>query len=474
MNKLFKTLFPLTDHLYIFQLLEYDNGDLAKWFFQYPFKRQLQRKHTLVLTSKALFLLLIAFFLLLFLSFASSLTQFETVILIPLYFVMYSVFSPIFLIFANLLFSPIERYSRNKLIKLAQRKQKSLKNLKTVAIVGSFAKTSTKNMLYTLLWKDFYTVKTPKSYNTAVSIARSFVRDVKETTQIYIVEMDAYHPGEIKELCKILKPDLGIITAIGAQHLERFGSMEKLAKTQFELAQALPKDGILFLNADDEWTTALYPEYDGIKQVFFGKNEGRDVQVSDIKVLTNSTQFTLRIKNEKINIKLPLTGEHHAINFASAASIAYQLGLPLKTIQQRAEMVLPTEHRLEVKKTGHITIIDNSYNTNPTAARSSLKLLKETEGSEKIVITPGLVELGEQSDVENKLLGKEIAEVADMAIIVGEYAKDPIRSGLKEAEFPPEKTHFVKSTARALDLVYKNAKKDAVILIENDLPDQYF
>lgn len=509
MNKLFKLLFPLTDHLYIFQLLEYDNGDFIKWFFKYPFKRQLQRKHTLVLTSKALFLLLISFGLLIFISFASSLTQFETVILIPLYFVMYSVFSPIFLVFANLLFSPFERYSRNKLIKTVQRKQRSLKNLTTVAIVGSFAKTSTKNMLYTLLWKDFYIVKTPKSYNTAVSIARSFLRDVKETTQIFIVEMDAYHPGEIKQLCSILKPDLGIITAIGAQHLERFGSMERLAKTQFELAEALTsrssflrkqesvkpegaeskttdshfhgndgikgqKEPVLFLNADDEWTNALYPEYDGIKQVFFGKNEGRDVQVTDIKVLTNSTTFTLRIKNEKMPIELPLTGEHQALNFAAAAAIAYQLGLPLKQIQERAALILPTEHRLEVKKAGHLTIIDNSYNTNPTAARSSLKLLKNTTGSEKIIITPGLVELGEQSDVENKLLGKEIAEVADMAIIVGEYAKDPLKEGLKEAGFPDEKMHFIKSTARALDMVYKNAKKDAVILIENDLPDQYF
>lgn len=474
MNTLFKLLFPLTDHLYIFQLLEYDNGDFVKWFFKYPFKRHLQRKHTLVLTSKALFLLIISFCLLLFISFASSLTQFETVILIPIYFVLYSVFSPFFLIFANVLFSPLEAYSRNKLIKSAQNKQRKLKDLKTVAIVGSFAKTSTKNMLYTLLWKDFYTVKTPKSYNTAVSIARSFLRDVKETTQIYIVEMDAYHPGEIKQLCQILKPDLGVITAIGAQHLERFGSMEKLAKTQFELADTLPKDGILFLNADDEWTNALYPAYDGIKQVFFGMNEGRDVQATDIKVLSNTTEFALRLKNEKIKIILPLTGEHHALNFASAAAMAYHLGLPLKQIQERASLILPTEHRLEVKKAGHLTIIDNSYNTNPTAARSSLKLLKETKGSEKIVITPGLVELGEQSEVENKLLGKEIAEVVDMAIIVGEYAKDAIRSGLKEAEFPSEKTHFVKSTARALDMVYKNAKKDAVILIENDLPDQYF
>lgn len=498
MTKLFNKLFPIIDHLYIYQLLEYDTGDFIKWFFKYPFKRQLQRKHRLVWTSKAKLLFLASCCLIFFFSFTSSLTQFKTILLFPIFYILYSIFSPFFLVFANVLFLPLEAYSKNKLIKAVQKKQRKLKDLKVVAIVGSFAKTSTKNMLYTLLWKDFYTVKTPKSYNTEVSVARSFLRDVKETTEIFIVEMDAYHPGEIKQLCSIIKPNLGIITAIGAQHLERFGSMETLAKTQFELAEVLTTlphpnpllttivevqgegikskqiESVLFLNADDEWSNQLYPEYDGIKQVFFGVKEGRDVQATNIKVNADGTEFDLRLKNQDLRIKLPLAGEHHALNFAAAAGIAYQLGLPLKTIQERASLVLPTEHRLEVKKAGHITIIDNSYNTNPTAARASLKLLKDTAGSQKIVITPGLVELGEQSEVENKLLGQEIAKVADLVIVVGDFARDWIKQGLVQAEYPVDKTHFLASTAKALDFVYANAQKDAVILIENDLPDQYF
>ncbi len=474
MNKLFKTLFPIVDHLYIFQLFEYDSPDFVKWFFKYPFKRDLQRKHTLVWTSKAKIIFLVANILIVFLAFTSSLTQFKTILLTPIFWLLYSFFGPFFIVFANILFSPLESFSKNKLFKTVRNKQRRLKSLKVVAIVGSYAKTSTKNMLYTLLWKDFYTVKTPKSYNTEVSIARSFLRDVKETTEIFVVEMDAYHSGEIKKLCSIIKPDLGIITAIGAQHLERFGSMEALAKTQFELATALTPDGILFVNADDEWSTQLYPEYDGVKQVFFGSKEGRDVQALDIKVHPNSTEFTLRIKNQESKISLPLAGENHAMNFAAAAGIAYQLGLPIKTITERAALVLPTEHRLEVKKVGHLTIIDNSYNTNPTAARASLKLLKSTPGSQKIVITPGLVELGEQSVVENKLLGKEIAEVADMVVVVGDFARADLKAGLEEAQFDKDQIHFLSSTSHALDFVYKNAQKDAVILIENDLPDQYF
>ena len=474
MKKLFKILFPIVDHLYIFQLFEYEAKDFVKWFLKYPFKRSLQRKHSLVWTAKARFLHITAGSLIIFFAFASSITQFKTIWLMPFFWLLYAAFSPFFLIFANLLFSPLESYSKAKLYRTVRSKQRRLKNLKVIAIVGSFAKTSTKNILYTLLWKDFYTVKTPKSYNTEVSIARSFLRDVKETTEVFIVEMDAYHPGEIKKLCSIIKPDMGIITAIGAQHLERFGSMEALAATQFELARAIPSDGMLFLNADDEWTNQLYPEYDGMKQVFFGVKEGKDVQATNIKVLADSTEFTLRIKDDKLKIVLPLAGENHAINFVAAAGIAYQLGIPLKTIQERASLMLPTEHRLEVKKAGHLTIIDNSYNTNPTAARASLKLLKSTPGSQKIVITPGLVELGEQSAVENKLLGKKIAEVADLVIVVGEFARDDIKTGLEEAQFAKDQIHYLSSTSHALDFVYQNAKKDGVILIENDLPDQYF
>jgi UDP-N-acetylmuramoyl-tripeptide--D-alanyl-D-alanine ligase len=474
MKKLLNILFPIKDHLYIYQLFEYETPDFIKWFFKYPFKRGLERKHTLVWTSKARILCLLAGVLIVFFSFISSVTQFKTVLLTPLFLLLYSFFGPFFIVFANLLFSPIESYSKSNLIKTVRNKQRRLKDLKVVAIVGSYAKTSTKNMLYTLLWKDFYTVKTPKSYNTEVSIARSFLRDVKETTEIFVVEMDAYHPGEIKKLCSIIKPDLGIITAIGAQHLERFGSMEALAKTQFELATALTPDGILFVNADDAWSTQLYPEYDGVKQVFFGSKEGRDVQALDIKLHPNSTEFTLRLKNDKVKIILPLAGENHAINFAAAAGIAYQLGVPIKTIAQRAALILPTEHRLEVKKTGHLTVIDNSYNTNPAAARASLKLLKTTSGSQKVVITPGLVELGEQSEVENTLLGKEIAEVADLVVIVGDFAKDALGAGLQQADYDKNQIHYLTSTSHALDFVYKNSQKDAVILIENDLPDQYF
>lgn len=476
MKKLLNILFPIIDHLYIFQCLEYENGDFVKWFFRYPFKRGLQRKHTITWTAKARILYLVAGILIILLASFSSLTQWGTIWVFPLYLILYSLFSPFFLITANALFRPLENYQKNKLIKAAQRKRNKLKDLKVVAIVGSFAKTSTKNMLYTLLWKDFYSVKTPKSYNTAVSIARSFLSDVKENTQVFLVEMDAYHPGEIKQLCSIVKPNLGIITAIGEQHLERFGTMEKLAETQFELADALKaqENTILFLNADDEWSTKLYPDYDGIKQVFFGIKEGRDVQAKNIKVLSDSTELTLRIKSQESRVKIPLAGEHQALNFAAAAAIAYQLGLPLEEIKKRAELILPTEHRQEVKKAGHITVIDNSYNTNPASARASLKLLRETAGSEKIVITPGLVELGSKFEEENTLLGREIAEVADVAVIVGEYAKEQIKLGLDIAQFPKEKMHFVSSTAKALDMIYKIAQKDAVVLIENDLPDQYF
>lgn len=327
-------------------------------------------------------------------------------------------------------------------------------------------------MLYTLLWKNFYTVKTPKSFNTAVSISGTILSDLKSATQIFLVEMDAYKEGDIKNLCKIAKPDMAIITAIAPQHLERFGNIEKLVEAQFEVSKALGK-GILFLNSLDQLTMQSQEKVEA-KKVFFG-GEMDKFRIEKIVTTTQGSSFKLILDKEIIDIELPLPGEHNAYNFLAAATIAYKLGLTPQTIASRAKLILPTEHRLEIRKTGNLTIIDNSYNTNPKVVISSLKLLKET-GKEnlKILITPGLIEQGSNAEIENKKFIKNAAKVTNEIIIVGESFKLFLKSGLEEAGFPKNKTHFALSTKSAMEIASKLAQKDAVILIENDLPDQYF
>lgn len=468
--KLIKQILPLHDLLYIYQNLEYEPVDFLKWSAKNFWRRDLQQKHRLNYTSKAKFILAGSYLLLLICSLSVAGWLVGVWWLFPVIWVFLELFSAIFILAAQALLTPFEAYRRRKIIAAAKLKQSQLKDLKVVAIVGSFAKTSIKDMLYTILWKDFYVVKTPKSYNTELSIAETMLYTLKPTTQVFLCEMDAYHPGDIRQLAQIARPDLGMITSIAPQHLERFGSMDKLATTQFEIDQALPASGKLFLNATDEWSNQLAATARN-ELVWFG-GEG-DVTVSHLKQTVTGLEFKLHTKKESVEVKLPLFGEHHAQNFAAAAAIALELGMSLKKIAARAAQILPTPHRLEVRQQGNITIIDNTYNSNPSASKAALALLKDYPGDQKILITPGLVELGDKFEEENQRFAENAAQVADQIIIVGQNAKQALIKGLNEANYPQNQRHLVDSTVAGLQKLASISSGNSVVLLENDLPDQY-
>jgi UDP-N-acetylmuramoyl-tripeptide--D-alanyl-D-alanine ligase len=477
MNK----LLPLLDHLYIFQNFEYEPIPFLKWFIKNPLKRDLQKKHQLDFTLKAVSLIFIAVFLQIILATFLGYFVFNNPIIYLLLITLFLALSPLFLVTGWVILYPIESYRKRKIISAAKEKLKNLPDLQVVAITGSFAKTSTKDILYTLLWKDFRVVKTPKSFNTEISIARSILSDLKKNTEIFLVEMDAYHPGEINKLASLVTPDIGVITSIAPQHLERFGSMEKLAKTQFELAEALTpgerdNNSLLVLNGSNEWIIKLEENYQQNK-LFFGENLKNDnkksLYATNIKQTPGGILFNMHTPIGIAQINLPLYGEHHIQNFLAASAAAINLGASLKTIQQRANWVLPTPHRLEVKKQGQITIIDNTYNTNPLASKASLEVLKNFPGTQKILITPGLVELGDKAGEENEIFIKNAASVAHQIIIVGQNAKKYLVNGLKEVNYPENQIVFAKSTNEAINLLPHYTRPNAVVLLENDLPDQY-
>lgn len=467
-------LFPLLDYLYLFQLLEYEKGDFLNWYFKNPLRRNLQKKNSLDFTLKIQILAVLTAFIMLALATLLTLVFFSgSLIMLVLIYIFLENLSPFFIVLSSLIIAPLDYFQKLRITKKARSKINRLSKLKTVAIVGSYAKTSTKNMLYTLLWKDFNVVKTPKSFNTPVAISSTILSYLKPETDIFIVEMDAYHPGDLKNLAKIAPPDMAIITAIAPQHLERFGNIQKLVDTQFEISKSLKDDGKLFLNSLDELTMQNEDKFKSGKIFFAGELD--KFRIENLTQSSNSLIFNLLLEDKNIKIELPLKGEHNAYNFLAAAAIAYKLGLPAKTIAERASRVLPTEHRLEITKNGNITTIDNSYNTNPKVVVSSLKLLKEVgEGKLKILVTPGLIEQGSNTEMENKKFIKLAAGVADEIIIVGESFKKYLKAGLGESNFPKDKTHFVKSTKSALEKAHKLSEgKEVVISIENDLPDQY-
>lgn len=427
MSKIFAKYFPLFDHLYILQLFEYNYWDFLNWFVKYPFKRNLQKKHKLQLTEKAIFLGLLSFFWMIFFALIISHFLYKGfyAFLIPFAWLALLQITPLPILFAVVTILPSDYYLKKRILIKTKQKLDKLKNLKVVAITGSYGKTSTKDILYTLLWKKFRVVKTPKSFNTPLGIAQTILEDVKENTDILIAEIGAYKKGEIANIAKLIKPSIGIITAIGPQHLDRFGSLENIKKAKFELVENLSNGKIAILNP---------PHFD---------------------------------------IPIPLIGEHHARNFDFAAAAAIKLGMTLKEIRERAKLLLPTPHRMEIKKIGNITLIDNSYNTNPKSAQSSLELLASFHGFTKVVITPGFVELGKEAAKKNREFGKNIGKLADKVIIVGENAKKDLLKGLRDVNYLRENAFMVNSTQEALILA-QQLGFPLVALLENDLPDQYF
>lgn len=464
MSKILSKIFPIFDHLYIYQILEYKSLDFIKWFFKNPFKRNLQKKHNLEWTKKARLLALVSIALWLLDALITSFVVFGsywwTLMLAPVK----ALYFPLFLIVAQLILLPFENYQKEKIIEAAKEKLKQLKNLKIVAITGSYGKTSTKDILFTLLWKKYYAVKTQRSFNTPLSIAQTILEDLKDNTDVFIAEAGAYKRGEIETIARLLNPDIGIITAVAPQHLERFGSIENIAKAKFELAENLKTDGRTILNNESEWLRKMGT---GDNVIFFGTDS--KYYASEIKTGNEGTSFIFHTPKTSGKITIPVIGENHVKNFVAAATAALELGLTFSQIQDRAKLILPTPHRLEIRKQGNMTIIDNTYNTNPDSSRTSLKLLKELNGMQKILITPGLIELGKESSKENREFAKEAGKIADLIIIVGEYAKKDLLAGIENKE----KVISVPSTQEAMRLLGTIAKPDAVVLLENDLPDQY-
>jgi UDP-N-acetylmuramoyl-tripeptide--D-alanyl-D-alanine ligase len=469
MSKTLSNFFPLIDYLYLLQTMEYDFKHFLIWFAKNPFERSLQKKHTLAWTFKAKLLFFVSIFYLIVFSYLLALVFDHLILIIP-FLIIFSQVSPLFLGLAQVTIFPMEYFQKRRILTAAKRKRNTLKSLKVVAITGSFGKTSTKDILYTLLWKKYRVVKTPKSFNTPLGISQTLLEDIKDTTEVLIAEVGAYKMGEIAKISKLVCQDIAILTAVAPQHLERFGSIDNIAKAKFELVEGINEKGTAILNKQYDRIVNLAPNTKA-KVLFYGTDDS-PYSVSNISTDLSGTSFTLKTPESSTKIHIPLIGSHHAYNFLAASVAALEIGMTLSEIKERGKKLLSTPHRMEVTKTPSYTLIDNSFNSNLDSAKSSFALLKDLNSLQKIIITPGLIELGDQTASGNKQFISEAAKVADEIILVGELNKKYLLSGLDD--FPTKHIHQVDSTNAALSLVNQISQKGAAVLIENDLPDQYF
>lgn len=379
---------------------------------------------------------------------------------------------PICLILANLSLIPIENHIQKKFWQQAKQKITTNKPF-IIGITGSFGKTSVKNFLGHILQYADHTLITPGSINTTMGISK-IIRDQLTTAHRYfIVEMGAYGPGSIKKICNLTTPNLGIITTIGKAHYERFKNLETVATAKFELAEAAANNNAKMIIYEDVLNTKYAKEYTN--------NNSNHFKILYKKQLTNVTQLktglliNLNWQNNNYQIEAPIFGLHHATNIALAFIAAQQLNIPTTTIINALKTMPQITHRLEVIKQNDYTIIDDAYNANPAGFRSALELLNflhEPPGR-RILITPGLIELGTAHETEHFSLGKHAANYADLILVIKPQRIPSFISGFKEKANQNQQLIPITSFEQAKQWLKKYCQAKDTILLANDLPDLY-
>ena len=382
-----------------------------------------------------------------------------------------SLISPLLTLFAWALTYPIESAVSRWYINDAKKILKAHKNLTVIGITGSYGKTTTKFILNRILSEKFNTVCTPQSFNTPMGVVRTVRGDIKPQTQMFICEMGAKNIGDIKEICDIAHPQYGIITSVGPQHLDTFRSEDNVFKTKFELYDAVRASGGICL-ANIESSGIASRRENAADAIYFG--DDTDYYAEDISYGADGSTFTLSLKGEKITVTTRLLGRHSIADILAAAALSHILGVSGDEIRFAVSSLKPTEHRLELKPSVNgSAMIDDAYNSNPEGCLEAVRVLSHFEGKKKVIITPGLIELGAREYECNYALGLEAAKYCDIIILVGKNRSKPMRDAIATTDFNNENLYVAASFAEAMGIYSSVADKNHILLIENDLPDNY-
>lgn len=393
--------------------------------------------------------------------------------------------APLLLILANLLMRPVEATFRSRFIARARRVLDDVQPT-VIGITGSYGKTSTKSYLAHILNGRYKAYPTPKSYNTLMGVCIAINNDLANDHSIeyFIAEMGAYVPGEIQEICDLTRPRIAIVTEVGPQHLERFGSLENVATAKYEIIKALPPDGVGVFNWDNPHVREMYET--GYPQTRLAVS--RDVNAPDISAngprfvasdtLESLDGLRFTVTDRETGASEPfvtaLLGLHNVTNILLAAAVAVHEGIPLRDVAWRVSTLQPAEARLVRQTTpAGITIINDAYSANPVGAVGALRVLGMHTTGKRLLITPGMVELGPLMERENRRLGEAAASYATDVILVGSQQTKPVKQGLLDAGFAPENLFVVDTLAEAVTWYQTNLKAGDAVLFLNDLPDTY-
>ncbi len=414
------------------------------------------------------------------------------------------------LLLANAVNQPIEKAISRWYYNDAARMLREHKDLIIIGVTGSYGKTSTKNFLYRILSQKYNTLVTPGNFNTTLGVVRTIREQLQPHHQVFIVEMGAKQPGDIKEICDLVHPTIGIVASVGPMHLETFGSLENIQKTKFELVRALPANGFAAINADSPGIASYADIPTHCCVLRYGVRNG-NFRAQNLSYSTRGSSFDLSYEAfpalagaspagtdsgsaSVVTMATHLLGESNIQNIVGACAVASYLGVTPQQQKRAIAQLQQVENRLFVSRQGTVTVINDAYNSNPEGAAMALDVLRDIQGGRKILITPGFVELGSRQEEACRELGYKSAFCADILIVVNQLNRDAIVAGARQAiveasaDYSAEAsdrpdTHPVRLTEENihcmddLTLVFEALphilQPDDVLLYENDLPDTF-
>lgn len=386
-----------------------------------------------------------------------------------------TIFSWAVVVIAVWLLKPVEKTINQKYYDEAASILRSMTDLKVIGITGSYGKTSTKHYLNRILSEKYDVLMTPGSYNTPMGVIRTIRELMKPYNQVFICEMGAKQKGDVKEICDLVHPTAGIITAVGPMHLETFKSLANVQATKFELADAIPADGLVVINNDFEACAERKVTNTNALRYAVSHPDGSDYRAEDVRYTPQGTTFTVVGPDGfRLELTTRLVGESNIANLLGAVVMALYMKVPEERIRYAVAAIEQVEHRLNIKQTpGGVTIIDDAFNSNPIGSKMAVDVLSHFTDGRRIIVTPGMIELGDEQFNLNRELGAYIGGKVDIAIIVGAYNREALEKGVRSTDFNTENLYIVESFAESQKLLAGLLRRGDTVLYENDLPDTF-
>jgi UDP-N-acetylmuramoyl-tripeptide--D-alanyl-D-alanine ligase len=344
---------------------------------------------------------------------------------------------PFIIGFLILLMGVPSDFYKDTVINRGIKKIRKFRKVLVIGITGSYGKGSTKEYLYTILSYKFNVLKTYSTYNTPIGISKTILNSLDSKKKIFIVEMGAYKKGDIAYMSEMVKPKIGILTAVNDQHLSLFGSFETIMKTKYELIESLPKNGLALFNGNNPNTLKLFQQTTKNKALYSSSYntvvpKDANIIATDVQVKKLYTEFTVKIKRRNLGkFRLNLIGPHHIENLLPGLYIGDYLKMTKDELQQATEQIKPAHKTMyPYKSSKNVMLIDDTYNANPDAVKAAVEYMKIYKGKKVFVLQP-MIELGKNAPEDHKEVAQVIADTCDIFITTNNNFEKELRAGIE-------------------------------------------